>query len=147
MSTLNPTITSANAIFALSVTTVFPSPVTLSAFSVDDAFETEAITPAEAEMGVDGHLSIGFVLVPVKMKIKLAADSPSVAVFDQWYAAQSQTKEAFAATAVIKIPGTGKTYNCSRGALTKYAPLPAVKKKLGSVEYEITWESVVGSSF
>jgi len=75
-------------------------------------------------------------------RIKLAADSPSIQMFDLWYAAQQTTRDAYVASGTIKIPSVGREYVCINGALTGYTPLPAAKKVLQDQEYEITFESV-----
>jgi hypothetical protein len=136
------TITSADAIFLLSIDNVYPVFVELQDYSADDAFSADNVAPTEAQMGVDGHLSVGQVSHPVKMKIRLAADSVSAPVFADWYRFQQSAREAFVAMGQITLRSTGVQYDLYRGALTGYTPIPAAKKVLQPLEYEITWESV-----
>ena len=136
------TITDANASFLLAITSLFPVPTALEQFGADDAFASENVKPTEIKMGVDGHMSVGYASHPTIIKIKLAADSTSVQLFDLWYAAQQTTRDAYVASAIIKLPSVGREYVCVNGALTGYMPLPAAKKVLQEQEYEITFESV-----
>lgn len=140
------TITSANASFILTIPALFPAPIVLQGFAADDMFTADAQSATEVSMGVDGKLSIGFAFHPIKMKIKLSADSPSVAYFDAWYAAQVVAHDAFFCSAVITMPGNGSKYVCVNGALTSYKMMPDAKKLLQAQEYDITFESVTKAS-
>ena len=139
------TITSANSQLTLSVGGVFDPPLNVQGYAVDDAFESEAVQQSETLMGVDGHLSGGKVWIPYKMTIHLQADSPSVAIFDGWRAAQDAVSDVFTANGTITLPSTGMVYNLKNGYLTTATPFPAVKKTLQPVVYEITWQTIVGS--
>jgi hypothetical protein len=140
------TITSANASFILTIPALFPAPIVLQGFAADDMFTADAQTATEVSMGVDGKLSIGFAFHPIKMKIKLSPDSPSVAYFDAWYAAQVVAHDAFFCSAIITMPGNGSKYVCVNGALTSYKMMPDAKKLLQAQEYDITFESVTKAS-
>ncbi len=136
------TITSASAILALSVDGVFPTPVQLQGFAVDDIYDTDAIDPAEVLMGVDGIMSAGFVFVPVKQNYNLQADSPSNFLFEQWYLQQQSVAEVFFANGIITLQSVGRVYVMSKGVLSGYKPAPDAKKVLQPRKYAITWNSV-----
>ena len=136
------TITSANASFILTLPALFPAPITLQGFAADDMFTADAQAVTAVSMGVDGHMSIGFEFHPVKMKIKLMPDSPSVAYFDAWAMAQTTSHDAYFASAIITMPGNGTKYVCINGALTNYKMMPDAKKLLQAQEFDITFESV-----
>jgi hypothetical protein len=140
------TITSANVLFMLTVPGVINSSVKLEGFAADDAFSTDQTKPVEITMGVDGHMSQGWIPTPKIQKFKFAADSPSVDIFDAWASAMETSRDAFAASAVVTFLSTGKSYNCTNGALTGYMTMPGAKKKLDPLDYEITWESITGSN-
>lgn len=139
------TITSANAEYSLSVSGLFPVPQVLQGYAADDGFTSEAVVNAETVMGLDGHLSGGFVFNPVKQTITIMPDSPSLLVFQQWANQQYGTREVIIGNASIAIPSIGQTYVLTRGFLTSYMPIPDVKKILQPVKFEITWGSVVGA--
>lgn len=139
------TITAANSVYALSVTGLYASPQILKGYAADDAFATEAVETAETVMGIDGHLSGGFVFNPVKQIIHIMPDSESLDIFDNWRLAQVGTREVYVANAAITLPAIGKKYALTRGFLTSFRPIPEVKKTLQPIEFEITWGSVIAA--
>jgi len=136
------TITAANAVFTLSVSGVFNVAQQLQQFAADDVFDTEAIEPAEVMMGVDGHLSAGFVFVATKQSITLQADSPSNLIFEAWQQAQKTARDIFFAQGGVILNSVGRAYTMNRGVLTSYPSLPDAKKVLQPRKYGITWESI-----
>lgn len=140
-------ISSANSVFMLAVNTVYPVPQMLQGYSTDDAFDADAIEPAEVRMGVDGKLSAGFVYVPVRIGVTLQADSPSVQIFDTWYAAQKALSDVYFANGLIRLPSLQRSYVLSNGILTGYVPLPSAKRTLDPLKFMVTFESVVGAPF
>jgi hypothetical protein len=138
------TITSANAVLTLAINKYFPVPQVIQGFATDDAFESEAVQQSEVLMGVDGILSGGKVFVPYKMTIHLQADSPSVFLFDAWRSAQDAAVDVFSASGSITLPSTSMVYTLQNGFLTLATPVPAVKKTLQPLVYEITWQRIIG---
>lgn len=136
------TITAANAVLMLSVANLFPTPVQMQQFAADDIFDTEEIEPAETIMGVDGHLSAGFVPVPVNQNITLMPDSPSIIFFENWIAAQQQAQELYVATGTVRLLSVHRTYAMTRGFLTRYPPTPAAKRTLQPRRFQIRWQRV-----
>lgn len=139
---MSRTITSANSTFLLTIPGIYNQPVAIQGYSADDAFSSENVTPTESVMGVDGHLSAGFVSHPVKMKIRLQADSPSRVIFDQWYAAHQLSRDAYFANALITLPSIGSSYVALNGVLSAFTLMPPAKKTLKELDYEITFESI-----
>ena len=133
-------ITSANAVLTLSISSLFPNPVQLQQFAVDDIYSVDAMESAETMMGVDGYLTGGFVYVPVKQGITLMADSPSNDIFDTWWEGQQQIQDLYFATQTLLLPSLGKKWTLSRGILTSYPPIPDGKKLLQPRKYSITWQ-------
>lgn len=135
-------ITSANATFFISIAGLFPAPQQLFKFAADEVFDTDPIEAAEVQMGVDGYKTAGFVFVPVKQGISLMADSPSAALFDQWYAAQQTARDVFNANGTIYLPTLGTKWAMINGTLTTYPPLPNARKVLQPRKFGVTWERV-----
>lgn len=135
------TITSANAVIVITIPSVFPIPQQLQGFAADDVFETDPLESAETLMGVDGRQSAGFVFVPVHQTFALQADSPSVFIFDTWWAAQQIAHEIFTANATILLTSVSKKWAMTNGVLSNYKPLPDAKKVLQPQRFRITWES------
>lgn len=136
------TITAANSILLLSVQGLYDVPQQLQGFAADDVFDTESMVPAETAMGVDGHLSGGFVFVPVRMNIALQADSDSNLVFENWLAAMMKAREVYVADAQVQLPAVQRKYVLTRGFLTSHPPTPAARRTLQSRRYQITWERI-----
>lgn len=137
------TITSANSVFTLLIPQVFPAPVTLQGYAVDDAFDTETVETAEAIMGVDGRMSAGFTPFITPMSVHLQADSDSIALFDDWLGAMDQAQEVYFAQGTILLPSVGRAYAMTQGVLTNAKRIPDAKKVLQPVVYTIKWEVVV----
>lgn len=133
-------LTAANAVITLTIPGVFNSPQQLQQFAADDATDTDTITTAQVQMGVDGFLSGGFVYVEVKQGYTLQGDSPSNFIFDQWAAAQQAAQDTFVANGVLLLKSLGTKWTWTRGFLTQYKPAPDVKKILQPRKYEITWQ-------
>jgi hypothetical protein len=139
------TLTSANCVFMLSITSLFPAPQQLQGFSAEDIFSTEPVDPVEVLMGVDGLLSGGWTPTPKKQTISLQADSASNLIFDAWQAAQEQVRDAYIASGFITLPSTSTIYTCVRGFLTTFSPTPDAKKILQPRRFGITWQNVFGT--
>jgi hypothetical protein len=139
-------ITSINSVLAIQIPGVYDSPVQISRFSVDDMFDLDPAAHVEHRMGVDGHLSGGFVYKERTMKVKLEADSPSRQIFDDWYSGMATIGNVIFAQATITMADNGSVYTLTNGLLTSYMDMPAAKRTLQPVEYTIVWESVIKSN-
>lgn len=135
-------LTAANAIIMISIADLFPVPQRLQQFATDDIFSTNPLASAEVSMGVDGHLSAGFVFVPVPQSINLQADSPSCDIFDNWWGASQTVKDSYEAQGIVVIQAVRKQWTLTRGFLTAYPPIPDGGKILKPRRFEITWESI-----
>jgi hypothetical protein len=134
-------ITGASATYLLSIPLLFPAPIQLQGFAADDVFDTDSLESTEVLMGVDGFMSAGFVFVPVKQSIHLQADSPSNAVFDQWWTAQQAIQDTYSAVATIILPTLGIKWAMTNGYLTTYQPLSSIKKLIQPRTHAITWNN------
>lgn len=138
---MDKTITAANSVFLLSVNDIFPVAQQLSGYAADNAFMGEARTTGEVVMGVDGHMSGGWLPAPVSMTINIMPDSESLPIFEAWDEAQKAVKELYFANATIMLPSIGRQYTLTKGVLIAVPSFPGVKKLLQPLEYKITWES------
>lgn len=137
------TITSANAIYWLSIPAIFPVPQQLQGFAADEVFGTEPIPAGEALMGVDGVLSAGFVYAEKKQTIALQADSASNAIFDTWYNSEATLIDKFPASGLIHLPSLGLKFNMPKGFLMTYMPIPDAKRRLEPRRQVIFWEKMI----
>ncbi len=135
-------ITGANAVFTITIPTIFSIPQTLQGFAADDVFGTDPLESVETRMGVDGNLSAGFVFKELKMGVDLQADSSSNQIFDLWWAQMQAQRGTFVAQGVVILQALGTKWVLVNGFLTRYQPIPTVKKLVEPKRFEITWESV-----
>ncbi len=136
------TLSTANSILALSVQSIFPIPVKIQGFAVDDSFSVDEVENAEIMMGVDKRLSAGFIPYAVNLDIQLMADSPSNSFFDTWIQQEYTVSDKYVASGTILLQGNGALYTFTRGFLSKFAPVTSAKKILQPRKYTITFESV-----
>ena len=136
-------ITSANAVFLLTIPNVFPVPTQIQGFASDDIFDFDDIDATDVVMGVDGILSGGMVYASKPQNITLQADSPSIAFFDEWYQKQQANTAAYRAAGNITLTSVGTTYTLSNGFLSRYKPVADAKKILQPRRFRIVWQSVI----
>ena len=133
-------ITSANAVFILTVPGVYSSGRQLQEFAVDDAFTTEAVDADETQVGVDGYGVAGYVPRAPVMSIRLLASArASFEIFENWIAAQDALQDVLFASAVIRMPSISRSYTCYRGSLTRASSMADVRRVLGPREFGIRW--------
>ena len=142
MSAANPTITSANSVFTITVPGIFPVPQQLRGYAADKAWDTDTVEIAETQMGVDGRQTAGFVFNPVPQKISLQADSPSKKIFTAIAAAMRSARDIYYISGTIDLPSTGESFVCARGVLKGVKPLPDAGKVLQPMDFQIVWESI-----
>ena len=140
-------ITAADAILALTVTSLFTTPQQIQGFATDDAFNFPDVDLVETMMGVDGVLSAGWVPVAFTQEIMLQADSDSNVLFEQWFLAQRQVKTPLIASGYAVVPSTSRQYNLVSGFLKTYSPAPQAKKILQPRRYSIIWNSITPSAY
>jgi hypothetical protein len=129
----------------ISVTNLFPAPQQLQGFAADDVFSHALVAPVETLMGVDGFLSGGWTPQPKVQTIALQADSPSNLVFDTWYNAQEQAREAYIANAHVTLSSIGRAFYCVQGFLTNYPPMADARRILQPRRFTITWQGITGA--
>jgi hypothetical protein len=137
----NRTITSANAVFMLSIQTVYPTPIQLQQFGVDDAFTNEIVPVSETQVGVDGFGVAGYVPRQVPMTIRdLASSGPAgIEIFENWVAAMDALNDVLYANAVISMPSIGRKYTCALGTSGRYSSLADARRVLANREFQIIW--------
>lgn len=136
------TLTGANCVLTLSQPTLFPVPQQIQGFAADDVFNVDAIRSAEVVMGVDGRLSAGFVYAEVPQNVMLQADSQSIDFFDTIWLQGQAAQDVYELNGLIILPGVATKFTLTRGFLTNYPPVPAVKKILQPRAFQITWERI-----
>ena len=136
------TLTTANSILLLSVAGLYPVPVPIQGYSVDDAFSTEEAENGELMIGIDGQLSAGYTPYITPVTITLQANSLSNSVMDAWIGAERKSREKYVASVTILIPSIGDLIDCETGYLQKFQAFAEGKKVLQPRKFTIGFESV-----
>jgi hypothetical protein len=140
------TLTVANAVLTLTCTDLDIGPVQIQGFATDDAFGAIAVKPVEVMVGVDARKSQGYVAFLVPFPFTLQADSPSVAIMDAIQEAQEAAQDAYGIGVSLSAPGLGKLWTFSSdGSLTEFPKIPAGKKLMQPMKYEITFGKMISS--
>lgn len=138
------TITSANSAFSLAVTDLYPVPQTIQGYAADDAFTAEALEMAEIVMGVDGHMSGGFIFNASILTVHIMPDSPSLPIFENWITFQRTAREVYFANGSISIPSIARKYSLINGILRSGNPIVNARKVLEAVQFVIAFERIIG---
>ena len=136
------TITSANSVFTMTATGLFPVPVQIQGFAMDKAFLVENADRSETKMGVDGKLSFGYVFTERPVTISLQADSASRDFFSILDQATKTAREVIVVNGTLTLPSTGESFTLNRGVLKSMKEFPDAQKTLQSVDYMLTFESI-----
>jgi len=134
------TLTSANAVLMLSVQGLYPTPLAIQGWAVDDAFASTEVESGETMMGIDGKLSAGWTPYAVPLEINLMADSASNIIFDSWIGAEQISKDKYVAGVTLLVPGNGSLYTFTRGFLRRFEVMSAGKKVLQPRKFTIEFE-------
>ena len=137
----NMTITAANCSLHMTVPGLYDAPVKVEGFSSDAMVQVAQNSPAVTEMGVDGHLSMGWVPTAKEVTISLAADSPSLRLFEDWVTLQETTREVIACNMEFTIPSINRKIVGLRGCMTTCQTHPSASQTLDAATYVFTFES------
>ena len=136
------TITAANSVYLLTIPGLYDTPQLLVGYMADAAFDTEAASPAEVVIGVDGVMSSGYTPYVTAQVISLMPDSPSSIIFEEWLAAQKSQAEVLPAFATIALPSVSRKYTLTNGVLTSIMAIPSARKVLQGRPFTITWNEI-----
>lgn len=143
----NNTITSADSIFALSVTNLYPSAQRLEGYAADAMFALGDTEMALSVRGADGKLSAGFVFGEYLQTITIMPDSPSREIFETWQLTSTTAKAVFRCNATIILPSLGRKYTLTNGVLQRAKTIPDAQRVLQAMTFQINWENVVSEPY
>ncbi|WP_336683282.1 phage tail fiber protein [Enterobacter cloacae] len=144
---MSNTITSADSIFALTVTNLFPSAQTLEGYAADAMFALGDTEMAVSVRGADGKLSGGFVYGEYLQTITIMPDSPSRDLFETWQLTSLTSKAVFRCNATIILPAISRKFTLTNGILQRVKAIPDAQRVLQAMTFQINWESVVGEAY
>jgi hypothetical protein len=136
------TITSANSVFLLGITGLFPTAQLLQGYMADAAWDNAAVKPAETVLGVDGNMSYGWLPRMYEQTISLMPDSPAATLFEDWVVAMDGQEEIYPCFGSLTLPSVGRSYVLANGVLSSYVPIPKGGKILQGRPFIITWNTV-----
>jgi len=132
----------ANSAIMIAVPGLIDAPVQLQGYAMDEVLDTEEVTTAEIQMGVDGNLSAGWVPTATVQRYVLQGDSASVSLFETWDQAQKAQRDLFFADGVLSLPSLGTVYSMTKGVLTGLMRAPSAGKIIKPRRFTLTWQSV-----
>lgn len=144
---MSNTITSADSIFALTVTNLYPSAQTLEGYAADAMFALGDTEMAVSVRGADGKLSGGFVFGEYLQTITIMPDSPSRDLFETWQLTSLTSKAVFRCNATIILPAISRKFTLTNGILQRVKAIPDAQRVLQAMTFQINWESVVGEAY
>lgn len=144
---MSNTITSADSIFALTVTNLFPSAQTLEGYAADAMFALGDTEMAVSVRGADGKLSGGFVFGEYLQTITIMPDSSSRELFETWQLTSLTSKAVFRCNATIILPAISRKFTLTNGILQRVKAIPDAQRVLQAMTFQINWESVVGEAY
>ncbi|MCL1514399.1 MULTISPECIES: phage tail fiber protein [Acetobacteraceae] len=137
-------ITSADAVFTLTVKTLFNAPITLENWATDHGWSgSQKLKLATTSLSIDGRLNKGFVPSAYHMALHFSAGSRSLPVFDAIATASRQARTVYELNGELLLHGLGQRFTFTNGCLTDYDPVPAGNTTLGNRTVNITWENVL----
>ncbi|EPN6131781.1 phage tail fiber protein [Enterobacter asburiae] len=144
---MSNTITSADSIFALTVTNLFPSAQTLEGYAADAMFALGDTEMAVSVRGADGKLSGGFVFGEYLQTITIMPDSPSRELFETWQLTSLTSKAVFRCNATIILPAISRKFTLTNGILQRVKAIPDAQRVLQAMTFQINWENCVGEAY
>lgn len=135
-------ITSANAVFYLTVKDLFNSPILLENWETDRAWETQDREIAESRMSIDGKLNIGYIPSPIDMSVRFSPNSESIAIFEAIQTSSEQMRRPFVLNAELTLPGLKRKYTFSNGHLRSLTPVSGAGRSLEGRSFSLRWEAV-----
>ena len=139
------TLTAANSVIMLIIPGLYPVPQQIEGFAADDVMTMESYQPVETLMGVDGHLSGGWVPVPKPMTISIQAQyQPSRSPSRPGTRRSRRSREVYTADALITFPRSTSS-TPARGLPDRLPAGADVRRILQPRRFQITWESILSA--
>ncbi|MXV44401.1 hypothetical protein GS501_04980 [Saccharibacter sp. 17.LH.SD] len=139
-------ITASDAVFVMTVQTLFNAPIILDRWSTSSAWVSKPITLAETQISLDGKLNRGFVNSIFDMTLNFAPNSRTFTLFDAVATASRQGQTVYTLNGELTLKGLNRKYTFINGVLVDYNPLPAPKGNvLGDLQAHLQWENVLSA--
>ena len=136
-------ITSADAIYTLTLSALYIAPITLQNWASDRAFEADDVEMAETQMSVDGKLNKGYVPRSVDQTLSFSAASSSIDIFETIIAFQRNRRTIITLGAEVVIPSTQRRYTLVEGCLVSGSVMPNAGATLENRSFRLRWQDVL----
>ncbi|GBR71004.1 phage tail fiber protein [Gluconobacter kanchanaburiensis] len=135
-------ITSADAIFTLTISDLFNAPITLENWGSDRAWEQEAVEMAEAQMSIDGKLNRGWIPRAVNQTMNFSAASGSIPYMEAIITEQQLTRTILTLGGELTLKSTGRKYTFTNGCMMTGSVAPNGGTVLEARTFTFQWEKV-----
>lgn len=132
--------TSANVVAILSIEQVAPSGIRLEQFSTDAGIAADAVQEVQAEMTLDGQLTVGYTPNTYVVNLTIQPTSPVVPYLREAQLVQKAMKTPLGAGLTVYYPATDRTYNFVNGVITQMTPMPAANRVQDPITVQLTFE-------
>lgn len=132
--------TSANVVAILTIEQVAPSGIRLEQFSTDAGVAVDAVQEVQAEMTLDGQLTVGYTPNPYVVNLTIQPTSPVVPYLREAQLVQKAMKTPLGAGLTVYYPATDRTYNFVNGVITQMTPMPAANRVQDPITVQLTFE-------
>lgn len=134
------TLTSADSVFFLTITDLFPVPFVVERYSINNPFSNSKVTLSETRRTLDNKLERGYIPGTVITSVTLEPTSNTRPIIIQWASASITTQSAYSCNGSLTIPGLGEEYILTNGALLDVDLLVSSAKTLNPISFSIEWE-------
>lgn len=136
-------ITSADAVFTITIKTLFNTPVTLDNWSTNRAWEGQALRLADTRLSIDGKLNKGFVPSAYDMTLNFSPNSGTWDVFDALQTASRQARTVYELNGELTLKGFNRKYTLVSGCVLELSAVPNGGELLEERSVHIRWENVL----
>lgn len=140
-------ISSADAVFVLTVQQLFNAPVVLENWASNKAWSSQSLKLADTRMSIDGKLNRGFMPSLLDMTLTFSPNSNTYLLFDSIATASRQGQTVYNLNGEISLKGLGRKYTLTNGVLIDYSAVPDATTMLGDVSAHIRWENILPAGF
>lgn len=132
-------ITSSNAKVLITVEGLYDTAQLLENFSADTALAVDEQEIAQARMGVDGGLAVGYVPNPFNITLNFEAGSPSLRIMWDIVMAMRNNQTVYNTSIMAQIEALGQVYTWENGSMLSGTVTPAIKKTLDPASFKFAF--------
>lgn len=136
-------ITSADAVFTLTVKTLFNAPVRLENWASNRAWEGQALRLADTRLSIDGKLNKGFVPSAYDMTLTFSPNSNTWDIFDVIATSSRQAETVYELNGELRLGGLGRKYTLISGCVIEMSAVPNGGELLEERSVHIRWQDVL----